>query len=107
MMRAACIEPNNSNYFPTDEEVPDWVGVIDESELPAGFSFATAKNVPTCRSTDIVYTKKNDGTLVNYSVVLDGFLISSNVTAELNQNIDTDFKYSDHNPAYMQFKLNA
>ena len=95
------------DYFPTDEEVPNWVGVIDESELPTGFSFATAKNVPTCRSTDIVYTKKDDGTLVNYSVVLDGFLISGNVTAELNQNIDTDFKYSDHNPAYMQFKLNV
>ena len=97
---------SSKNLFPTDEEVPEWTGVINEQDLPTGFSFASATNCPTCRSTDIPYTKKADGTLVNYSVVLDGFLISNNVTAVTVSNIDTDFEYSDHNPAMMEFKLN-
>lgn len=97
---------NSKNYFPTDEEVPEWVGVINEEDLPTGFTFSSAKNVATCRSTDIKYTKKEDNTLVNYSVVLDGFLISDNITATTT-NIDTDFKYSDHNPAMMTFTLNS
>lgn len=97
----------SKNLFPTDEEVPEWVGVINKDDLPEGFSFASATNVPTCRSTDIVYTKKANGSLVNYSVVLDGFLISPNVTNVQTQNINTDFAYSDHNPAMMKFTLNS
>ena len=44
---------------------------------------------------------------VNYSVVLDGFIVSDNITVVSNLNIDTDFMYSDHNPATMTFKLNS
>lgn len=98
---------NSSEYFPTDEVVPEWVGKINHEELPAGFSFVSSKNMPTCRSTDIPYTKKENGDLVNYSVVIDGYLVSDNVTVTQVHNIDTDFKFSDHNPVYMTFKLNG
>ena len=42
---------------------------------------------------------------VNYSVVLDGFIVSDNVQVVANENIDGDFEFSDHNPAVMRFML--
>jgi len=104
---------NSRELFKSDEKIPDWVRVIDQDELPAGFRFSASTKTsagtlcPTCRSSDMPYTKKDDGTLVNYSVVLDGFLISDNVSAIQNANIDTEFKYSDHNPAMMKFQLKS
>lgn len=88
------------NLFETEQEVPEWVFQLFNSNLAEHFSFSAATNCPTCRSTDIPYTKG-----VNYSVVIDGFIVSDNVTVINNSNIDTDFTYSDHNPATMTFKL--
>lgn len=86
--------------FATRQEVPEWVYVLKNEDLAEHFSFAAAKNAPTCRSTDMPYEKG-----VNYSVVLDGFVVSDNVTVVSVENVDTDFKYSDHNPAVMKFIL--
>lgn len=88
------------NSFTSQQKVPEWVYVLEESDLAEGFRFASAKNVPTCRSTDMPYTKG-----VNYSVVLDGFIISPNVEIIGIKNIDTDFEFSDHNPVLFTFKL--
>ncbi len=90
------------NTFPTEQEVPEWVYQLAQSDLPEGFSFAAATNAPTCRSTDMPYTKN-----VNYTVVIDGFVVSDNVTVVDITNIDADFVYSDHNPAVLTFKLNG
>ena len=43
---------------------------------------------------------------MNYTTVVDGFLVSDNVRAEA-ENIDTDFAYSDHNPVLLTFELAA
>lgn len=93
---------NSLNLFPTEQQVPNWVFQLSDTDLADHFSFSSASNAPTCRSSDMAYTKG-----VNYSVVLDGFIVSDNVTVVSNSNIDTDFKYSDHNPATMTFKLNG
>ena len=61
---------------------------------------SNSTEVPTCRTADIPYTKG-----VNYTSVLDGFIVSDNVTATA-ENIDADFMYSDHNPVKLTFKLN-
>ena len=58
------------------------------------------KDEPTCRSAEMAYTEG-----VNYTVVIDGFLVSNNVQIDSIQNIDTDFLYSDHNPVEMKFTL--
>lgn len=88
------------NAFASQQKVPEWVYVLEESDLADGFRFASAKNAPTCRSTDMPYTKG-----VNYSVVLDGFIISPNVEIIGINNVDTDFEFSDHNPVLFTFKL--
>ena len=93
------------NYFETEMKVPEWVFQIKSEELPAHFNFVASKNAATCRSTDIPYTVNSENKMVNYSVVLDGFLVSDNVQVNLIQNINTNFQYSDHNPAMMKVML--
>ncbi|MDD3428878.1 MAG: endonuclease/exonuclease/phosphatase family protein [Oscillospiraceae bacterium] len=87
------------NAFETQQQVPAWVYVLESTDLASGFRVVAGTNAPTCRSTDIPYTKG-----VNYTTVLDGFIVSDNITATA-ENIDTDFAYSDHNPALLTFTL--
>lgn len=92
------------NTFETKQYVPEWVYQLKAEDLPEHFSFASATDDATCRSTDIPYTKG-----VNYSAVLDGYIISDNVSVTTITNLvdddSVDFKYSDHNPATLTFKL--
>lgn len=95
---------NSLNLFETEQYVPEWVFQLEADDLPANFTFAAATDDPTCRSTDIPYTKG-----VNYTVVLDGFIVSDNVQVESVTNLvdgkSVDFMYSDHNPATLTFSL--
>lgn len=95
---------NDENFkgFPSNQKKPEWVYTLTEADLiqNLGLSFKTATNVPTCRSTDIQYVKGE-----NYTVVIDGFITSSNVETLLVENVDVDFLYSDHNPVVLKFKL--
>lgn len=88
------------NQFDSDQLQPNWVYVLEESDLTAHFRFATDQSIGTCRSTDIPYEKG-----VNYTVVLDGFIVSDNIVVNKVQNINTDFMYSDHNPVIMEFTI--
>lgn len=42
---------------------------------------------------------------VNYTLVIDGFIVSDNVTVKEVENIDTGFEFTDHNPVKMTFVL--
>ncbi len=89
--------------FKAEQKKPSWVGKLNGDELPEGFSFAradNADNVPTCRSADMPYEKG-----VNYTVIVDGFIVSDNIQVKAVYNQDTQFAYSDHNPVYMKFVL--
>ena len=75
---------------------------LTDADLPEGFSIQRAENqfqTPTCRTADIPWEPG-----VNYTTVLDGFLVSDNITATA-ENIDTNFAYSDHNPVKLTFRL--
>lgn len=54
---------------------------------------------PTCRNCDVPYSEGN------FTVIVDGFLVSDNVEAVSVKNINTGFEYSDHNPVVLEFKL--
>ncbi len=93
-------------YFPSQQQIPAWVQQITEEDIPDGFSFAKTLNAPTCRAAEMPYTEG-----VNYTVVIDGFLVSDNIQIETISNIDTingkdiSFLYSDHNAVKMSFTL--
>ncbi len=89
-------------HFPSEQKVPGWVFEFSNKDLTDGFRIVRASNanmVATCRSTDMAYTKG-----VNYTTVIDGFLVSDNIKATA-ENIDTDFTYSDHNPVKLTFQF--
>lgn len=60
-----------------------------------------SSNAPSTRVTDAPYNPDQ------FVAVLDGFIVSDNVEVISNENIDTGFAYSDHNPVTMRFKLKA
>ena len=64
------------------------VGPVDE-----------ANPVPSCRNADAPYSDKT------FVITVDGFIISSNIEVKKTGVVDTQFKYSDHNPVYMDFVL--
>ena len=88
--------------FPSEQKFPSWVSILAQEDIAEGMRIQRAENeleVPTCRGADIAYTKG-----VNYTTVVDGFLVSDNIKAEA-ENIDVDFAYSDHNPVKLEFEL--
>lgn len=93
---------NSIGTFKSEQKTPEWVFSLNTADLSEHFSFVQASNknsIPTCRSSDMPYEKG-----VNYTVILDGFIVSDNIKATA-ENIDTDFTYSDHNPVKMHFTL--
>lgn len=93
-----------AHAFTSQQTFPGWVQTLDDGDLPEHFAFVAADNgftVPTCRGADIPYTPG-----VNYTTVVDGFLVSDNVTARA-ENIDSQFAFSDHNPVQLTFSLAA
>ena len=92
------------NTFPTEQEVPNWVYSLSDEDLTEGYTFSTRKNIPTCRSSDMPYIKDS-----NYTVVIDGFIVSDNIIITGVINIAQDdgeiFLYSDHNHVEMKFIL--
>ncbi len=95
---------NSVNYFKSEQKRPEWVFELNDSDLPSGFKFVASTDAATCRSTDMPY--KNG---VNYTVTLDGFIVSSNILVNSISNLvngnNIDFMFSDHNPATMNFTL--
>ena len=93
---------NSAELYKSQQLVPPWVALFDESLLPAGFSVVAADNlaeVASCRGDDIPYEKG-----VTYRVTVDGFVVSDNVEATA-LNIETDYAFSDHNPVLLTFEL--
>ena len=81
-----------------------WAQPFPEELIPEGFYRAiTYKNGeynPTCRDCDIPYEEGN------FTIIVDGFIVSDNVTCVEVENIVTGFEYSDHNPVVLKFILN-
>ena len=81
---------NWAQPFPTEllNERLSLIGPLDEDNP-----------VASCRNADDVYTEDS------FVLTVDGFIVSDNIAVELALVKDTGFKYSDHNPVYMDFIL--
>ena len=91
-------------HFRTNQRVPNWVSKMSNQDLPAGFRIVRADNywtTPTVRATDTAYVPGK-----TYTTVVDGFIVSDNVTATAH-NLATHFQETDHNPVKLTFKLQA
>ena len=81
-----------------------WAAPFPIELLPADFvrctDYTSAAPTPTCRNDDVPYP----GCMV---LIVDGFLVSKNVTVTVLDNVWTAFSYSDHTPVVMTFTLNG
>lgn len=80
-----------------------WAQAIPAELIPQELSviapFDADNPVPSCRNADRPYGEDN------YCVTVDGFVVSANVEVIEAHVIDTGFRWSDHNPVYMDFIL--
>ena len=80
-----------------------WIPLpVDISTLPSDWHFAFDDTSPTCRLLNKPYSGERAATQF---YVIDGFLLSPNVTAEEVTTVDLDFQNTDHNPVLLEIKL--
>lgn len=77
-------------------------GEIDTAEFSPEWQFLMDTTHPTCRSLDRAYDRA-DGNFQFY--MIDGFIVSSNITVDSMETVDLDFVNSDHNPVRMTVTL--
>ena len=95
---------DSSKYFGISGEDYTWAkpipaGTLEKHSVSLVAAIDKDNPVPTCRNADGPYNDKQ------YVITIDGFLITPNVSLVKAEVIDTRFKYSDHNPVKMAFKL--
>lgn len=78
-------------------------GLIEEEDFGDEFQLVMDNKTPSCRSLDSPLTDKDPKDAQYY--VIDGFVVSNNITVEHYENLDLGFVHSDHNPLYMTFTL--
>ena len=80
-----------------------WAQPFPDNLIPDGFSRAISYKDgeinPTCRDCNIPYKEGN------FTIIVDGFIVSDNVKCVEVENIVTGFEYSDHNPVVLKFIL--
>ncbi len=92
----------DASLFPAQEG--KWQsGILDSGDFSENWSFLMNGSVPSCRSLDQAYAGADKNTFQYY--VIDGFIVSSNVTVEDFEVVDKAFQYSDHNPVLLRVRL--
>ena len=81
-----------------------WAAAFPDELIPEGISkvtdYASGMVTPSCRNCDVPYSDEC------FTVIVDGFMVSDNITPTYMDIIDNGFLYSDHNPVVMKFQLN-
>ena len=82
----------------------DWVCPIIEASNYPDFTFKMDDTHPTCRSLYKIYKDADKSNFQYY--MIDGFIVSNNITINNMETIGLDFKNTDHNPVSMRITLN-
>lgn len=94
---------NASTYFGFESNGENWTKTFPFESLDPGLRVVSPLNtshpLPTVRDTKEPWDGKN------FVSVIDGFIVSKNVSVTAAGVIDGNFKFSDHNPICMDFIL--
>jgi endonuclease/exonuclease/phosphatase family metal-dependent hydrolase len=77
-------------------------GTLEASILPEGWTFAVDNAAPTCRLNDRPYDASAPD---NRYYMIDGFILSPNVSLDSVRTLPLDFRFSDHNPVRIEFTI--
>ncbi len=75
---------------------------ITTEYLTGGWKYCTDDSLPSSRLLNEPYDKSSENTQY---YVIDGFICSPNTIVQSTKTIDTEFKYSDHNPITVSVTL--
>ncbi len=91
--------PGGLDAFPVQDSGKWTPGTLEADILSEGWRFACDTSAATCRLLDAPW----DGARQLY--VIDGFILSPNVTLNGVETVDLDFACSDHNPVRLSVTL--
>jgi endonuclease/exonuclease/phosphatase family metal-dependent hydrolase len=86
--------------YTTEERFLFWVRSLPEGFPPPGWRKLADPRTPTVRTLERPYVAGE-----NFTAVIDGFFLSPGVAPECVQTIDLGFRYSDHQPVLLKFRL--
>lgn len=88
-------------HFPntTEHKYLFWIFPFPRDALPPGWHIAADPATPSVRTNERPYRRGE-----NYTTIIDGFLLSPNVTLEQVNGLDLDFQHSDHNPVHARVR---
>ena len=93
----------NPEAYPLKETENFMPAVIDKTLMPEGWQYVTDDRVPTSRLLNHPYDAENLDN--NQFYVIDGFILSPNVTLHHAETVDLQFAWSDHNPVNIEVEL--
>ncbi len=82
----------------------DWVCPVINADDYSDFSFLMDDTYPTCRSLYKPYATADKAAHQYY--MIDGFIISGNISFTRMETLNLDFKNTDHNPVVLTVALN-
>ncbi|MGM0125166.1 hypothetical protein IGI37_002564 [Enterococcus sp. AZ194] len=95
---------NSDTIFENTETSFSWNQPFPKEDLPKGFAVAedglAQAAIPSVRNLDEAYKKGH-----TFVTLIDGFIVSDNVTIKHVAVVDKGFEHSDHNPVKLQFTL--
>lgn len=95
-----AIPGSDASKFKASEPTPSWYQEMPKEFSPRGYSWHFDQNVATCRTAGTPYIEGE-----NFLCILDGFMVSDNIEVLRTAGLDSRFRYSDHNPVSMTFRL--
>lgn len=94
------IPGSDPTVFKATEQWPSWLQEMPETFKPEGYQWKFDPKTATVRTAGTPYKKDE-----NFRAIIDGFIVSDNIEVVNCKGLELDFKYSDHNPLTMTFKL--
>ena len=99
--------PGTRSFFPLYDGL--WApGIIDADLLPAGWQFAVDEQTPSCRLNNAPYMPALTDETIREKwqyYVIDGFIVSPNISVLSVETLDESFRYADHNPVKLRVIL--
>jgi endonuclease/exonuclease/phosphatase family metal-dependent hydrolase len=101
----------NQTFSGTDDSMyPELAGMwhcgeIEQSDFSSDWQFEMDNSTPTCRSLDQAYTGADQKNFQYY--MIDGFIVSKNISVDSVKTQSLSFANSDHNPVLMKVKLGS
>lgn len=94
------IPGTDPSRFPAEEAWPFWLQTLPADFTPPGFAWAADPTIPSVRTVAVPYRPG-----YNFLAVIDGFLVSPNITIQEVRGTQLNVTNSDHNPVKAVFVL--